>query len=107
LTAEIVYSEPPFVNSIVYTAGDTLTYGRLANVVDSVLNRKVQRVEWSVPQLKDALAKDPENSLNKYRVVFAEGRGVSWDVRQTFNAQRGIEVMDVERWAWEHLKVDE
>ena len=68
--------------------------------VDSVLDRKVRRVERSVPVLKDELAKDP---IKKYRVVFAEGKGVSWDVGNTFNAQRGIEVLSVEQWAREHL----
>ncbi len=99
LTAEIVFAEPRIVNRVVYTAGDTVTYGRLADLVDSVLDRKVRRVEWSVALLKDELAKDPENTLKKYRVVFAEGRGVSWDMGQTFNAQQKIEVVDVERWA--------
>jgi hypothetical protein len=76
----------------------------LADIVDSVLGRKVQRVEWSVPKLKDELAQDPDNPIKKYRVVFAEGRGVSWEVDKTFNAQRGIEVLGVERWARENLK---
>src|SRR5580704_11840691 len=61
LTAEICFAEPRFVDCIVYTAGDTVTYERLADIVDSVLGRKVQRVEWSVPVLKDELAKDPTN----------------------------------------------
>ena len=104
LTAEIVFAEPRIVNSVVYTAGDTVTYERLADIVDSVLGRKVRRVEWSVPVLKDELAKDPNGPIKKYRVVFAEGRGVSWEVGKTFNAQRGIEVLDVERWARENLK---
>lgn len=106
LTAEIVFAEPRIINSIVYTAGDTITYGQLADLVDSVLDRKVQRVEWNVSLLKDELAKDPENTLKKYRLVFAEGRGVSWDIGQTFNAQQGIEVVDVERWARENLEGD-
>ena len=104
LTAEIVFAESRIVNSVVYTAGDTVTYERLADIVDSVLGRKVRRVEWSVPVLKDELAKDPNDPIKKYRVVFAEGRGVSWEVGKTFNAQRGIEVLDVERWARENLK---
>lgn len=103
LTAEIVFREPRIVNCVVYTAGDTITYRQLADIVDSVLDLKVQRVEWSVPLLKDELAKDPENNLKKYRVVFAEGRGVAWDLGQTFNAQHGIEVKDVEQWLRENL----
>ena len=104
LTAEICFAEPRIVDSIVYTAGDTVTYGQLADIVDSVLDRKVRRVEWSVPELKDELAKDPADALKKYRVVFAEGKGVSWDVGETFNARRGIGVVGVARWAKENLR---
>jgi hypothetical protein len=104
LTAEICFVEPRVVNSIVYTAGDTLTYARLADIVDSVLSPKVRRVEWSLPELKDQLAKDPANAIKKYRVVFAEGTEVSRDMGKTFNAQRGIGVMSVERWAKENLR---
>lgn len=103
LTAEIAFAEPRIVNRVVYTAGETITYQRLADIVDGVLDRKVERVEWPVPLLKDELAKDPENAIKKYRVVFAEGRGVAWDMGQTFNAQQGIEVKDVERWVRENL----
>ena len=104
LTAEIVFAEPRIVNSVVYTAGDTVTYERLADIVDHVLNRKVGRVEWSVPVLKDELAKDPNNPIKKYRVVFAEGRGVSWEVGNTFNRQRRIEILGIEQWVRENLK---
>jgi hypothetical protein len=45
----------------------------LANFVDSVIGRKVQRVEWSVPSLIAELADDSTNSIQKYRVVFAKG----------------------------------
>jgi hypothetical protein len=37
-------------------------------------------------------------------LVFEEGKGVSWDMGRTFNAQRGIGVMSVERWAKENLR---
>jgi uncharacterized protein YbjT (DUF2867 family) len=104
LTAEIYFAEPPIVNSIVYTAGDTVTYAQLADILDATLGRKVQRVEWSLPELKDELAKDPADAVKKYRVVFAEGKGVAWDMGKTFNAQRGIGVVGIERWAKEHLK---
>lgn len=103
LTAEICFAEPRIANRIVYTAGDTVTYGQVADIVDSVLKRKVRRVEWSVSQLKDELVKDPNDPLKKYRVVFAEGKGVSWALEKTFNAQRGIAVVSAERWAREHL----
>jgi NmrA-like family len=104
LTAQIVFTEPRIANRVLYTAGDTLTYQRLADIVESVMNRTMRRVLWSVPLLKEELAKDPHNSIKKYRVVFAEGKGVSWDVAGTFNAQRGIKVVEVEQWATANLK---
>ena len=104
LTAEICFAEPRIVDSFVYTAGDTVTYRQLADIVDFVLGRKVRRVAWNLPELRDELAKDPANAIKKYRVVFAEGKGVSWDMAKTFNAQRGIEVTGVERWAKENLR---
>ncbi len=54
--------------------------------------------EWTAAQLKEELAKEPENPLRKYRVVFAEGRGVSWPLEDTFNAQHHIETTDVAGW---------
>lgn len=98
LTAEALFAQPRIANQVVFTAGDTITYGRLADVVDSVLGRKVKRVLWRLPELRDELAKAPDNPIKKYRVAFAEGRGVSWSVNDSFNAARGIKVMDVEGW---------
>lgn len=98
LTAEVLFAQPRIANQVVFTAGDTVTYGRLADVVDSVLGRKVKRVLWSLPELRDELAKNPDDSMKKYRVAFAEGRGASWSVDGSFNAERGIKVMDVEGW---------
>ena len=99
LTREILFHEPRIANQVVYTAGDTITYARLADIMDQVLNRRVRRVEWSVPLLKAELAQDPDNAMKKYRVVFAEGKGVAWEMKKTFNAQRGIKVIDEEGWA--------
>lgn len=104
LTAEICFAEPRVVDGFVYTAGDTLTYARLADIVDSVLDRTVRRVEWNVPELKSELEKDPDDPIKKYRVVFAEGRGVSWSLDRTFNDQMGIEVIDAEQWARKNLR---
>lgn len=106
LTAEILFFEPRIANRVVFTAGDTITYRQLADIVDSILNRRVQRVEWTIPYLKEELTKDPLNTFRKYRVVFAEGQGVSWQKDQTFNAQQNIEVRNVERWVRDNLTRD-
>ncbi len=103
LTAEVVLADPPVTNRVVYTAGDTVTYGRLADVVDAVTGRAVRRVRWSLPELREELAGDPGDALKKYRVVFAEGRGVAWDADRTFNVERGIATVNVEQWARANL----
>lgn len=104
LTARIVFSEPPVANQVVYTAGDTLTYGELADTVDAVLGRTVKREPWSVPALQADLAQTPEDLLKKYRVVFAQGNGVAWDPAGTFNVQQQIEVTSVADWIDANLK---
>jgi hypothetical protein len=103
VTAEIVFSEPRITNSIVYTAGDTLTYKRLADTVDAVLGKRLQRVEWTVSELEKELAEDTGNNIKKYRVVIAKGRGVSWDIDRTFNEQKGIKLVSVDEWAHKNL----
>ncbi len=104
LTTAICLAQPRMANRIVYTAGDTVTYRRLADIVDTVLDRKVRRVEWTVSDLRRDLAAAPDDAIKKYRAVFAEGKGVSWSMDQTFNAQHGLAVTDVERWAMENLR---
>lgn len=97
LTAEIVFAEPR-VSGVVYTAGETISYGDLADVVESVLGKKVRREEWNVEEVRSRLEEDPEDVVKKYRVVFAEGEGVSWDMEQTFNWKRSISTEDVRGW---------
>lgn len=103
LTAQILLAEPRIVNEVVYTAGDTLTYERLADTVDAVLGRKVSRVEWRMPTLEEELSEEPGDPIRKYRVVFGAGRGVAWEQDKTFNARRGLDVAGVEDWMRQHL----
>ena len=98
LTTEIVFSEPRIANQVVYIAGDTVTYRQLADTIDRLMGTEVLRSAWSVDELKRKLVQEPGDSLRKYRVVFAEGRGVAWDRQSTFNAQRGIAVSGLEEW---------
>lgn len=102
LTAQILFAEPRIVNQAVHVAGDTVTYREVADALDRARPVKVQRHEWTVPDLKRQLAADPEDALRKYRAVFAEGRGVAWDKAQTFNAQHGIAVCGLDQWLRDH-----
>lgn len=98
LTAKLLLTGDDINNQIFYTAGDTLSYGQLADLIDSVLGRTVSRTEWTVPLLVADLKTTPDDVIKRYRVVFAEGKGVAWDKNQTFNAQNDIAVTTVEQW---------
>jgi uncharacterized protein YbjT (DUF2867 family) len=102
LTAAILF-EPALINQVVYTVGDTLTYGELADTVDRVLDRAVERIEWTVPALMADLAADPGDPIRKYRAVFAQGRGVAWDNAVSYNGERQIETTTVAQWIGQHL----
>lgn len=102
LTAEVLFAEPRIANAVVHVAGDTLTYGALADTVERVLGQPVERVAWDVPSLRAELARDPDDVMKRYRTVFAEGPGLAWDKAGTFNAVRGIPVADVEAWLRAH-----
>ena len=103
LTAEIVFFEPRLRNQIVYLAGDTVTYGQVADILERVLGRPFKRNVWTVAHLIQELEKDPTHHIKKYRAVFAQGRGVAWPKAGTFNEQQSIQVTTAEQWARENL----
>ena len=98
LTAEIVFFEPTIRNEIVFLAGDTVTYGEVADKLEAALGRPFSRSEWTIPFLMEELARDPQNMMRKYRAVFAQGRGVAWDKTGTFNHRNAIPVTDLTAW---------
>jgi hypothetical protein len=103
LTAEIVFAKPRIRNEIVYLAGDTVTYGEVADKLRAGLNRPFSRSEWSQQYLLDELARDPNNMMSKYRAAFAQGRGFAWPKSETFNQRHGIPVTDVSSWIHANL----
>ncbi|PVE50666.1 aromatic alcohol reductase [Rhizobium rhizogenes] len=98
LTAEIVFYEPAIANEIVFLAGDTVTYGQLADKLEASLKRSFSRSEWTIPVLMEDLANDTQNMMRKYRAAFGIGRGMAWDKAGTFNVREGIKVTDVSDW---------
>lgn len=50
------------------------------------------------------LAQDPDNRIKKYRAVFAEGKGVAWPKRDSFNEKKDIKVTTAEEWMRENLR---
>lgn len=104
LTARIVFATPRIANEVVYLAGDTLTYAELADLVEEVLGITVDRVVWPVSSLIEELERDPGDPMKKYRAVFAQGKGVAWDIRSTFNGRRDIATTTASQWARDNLK---
>lgn len=106
LTARIVFEEPRARNEVLYTAGETVSYARLADAVEEVTGKRVKREVWSVErlerELEEARGKE-EETVAKYRVAFAVGRGVSWDVEKSWNFKHGVEVMSVKSYAEKNL----
>lgn len=95
LTADIMFFEPTIRNEIVFLAGDTVTYGEVADKLEAATGRTFKRSVWTVPFLMDELKNDPKNMMRKYRAAFAIGRGVSWPKEGTFNDREGIAVTDL------------
>lgn len=103
LTTQILLTEPQFADTIVYVAGDTVTYGRLADTVQEVLGKNIEREVWTVEHLQTECRQQPDDVLKRYRAVFAAGTGVSWPKEETFNAKHAIPVVDTREWLQSHL----
>lgn len=103
LTADIIFAEPRIRNTVVYLAGDTISYRELADIVDRVRNSTVTRTEWTTDYLGDQLRQKPEDTMRRYRAVFARPTGVAWPKAQSYNMLRGITTMTAEDWARANL----
>ncbi|MBH1529408.1 aromatic alcohol reductase [Stenotrophomonas maltophilia] len=98
MTAQIVFHLPPLRNEIVYLAGDTVRYEELPAILEGYFGAHFELAVWGVPQLMKELADDPTNMIKKYRAAFAQGRGVSWGMDGTFNANVGAKLAGVNDW---------
>lgn len=98
LTTEILLAEPRIVDQVVYVAGDTISYGQLAQVVERVTGLPFKKTEWTLDKLRSDLAAAPDDVMTRYRAAFAQGDGMWWDKSNTYNARRGFETADVEKY---------
>lgn len=105
VTAEVVLdgSEGSFPNSPIYIGGDTISYRQLAEIVESITGKAAIRKCLTVDEVKAELVKDPGNALAKYQLIFGQGRGVAWDLDQTWNSKRGMRLVTAEEWARRNL----
>lgn len=103
-TAELVLNENEPRNQAVYIAGDTLTYRDFANVVEKETGKEVVRDMWPLQNLEEKAKDNPENKLQKYHVVFAGGKGVSWPKEKTWSAERHMEMQNIASWLRENWR---
>ena len=103
LTAEIFFTEPQIENEIVYIAGDTITYGKLADIAESLSGQNYERTLSGMEEITNDLKNDPTNFVKKYRSIFGAGVGVSWALENTFNGKNGIPTTSVKKWATDNI----
>ena len=103
-TAEVVWRWKDFEESIIFTAGDTISYQELKNKIENASQKDTMRSELSLQLLRRELAQEPANAIKKYQLVFGEGQGVAWPKERSFNFTQGISTMTLEQGIEKYLK---
>ncbi|KAI0976216.1 hypothetical protein F4678DRAFT_416339 [Xylaria arbuscula] len=96
VAAEIVFEPRDISRQVVFVAGDTVSYGDVADLVEKRFGGQWKRELWDISVLRQRLEVNPDDGMVKYQNVFGAGRGVAWDMTDTVNAQRGIKMTTVE-----------
>ncbi|KAF2970597.1 hypothetical protein GQX73_g2957 [Xylaria multiplex] len=96
VAADIVYDPQGINRQVVFTAGDTVSYENVADLVTKRFGGQWARELWDMDTLQQRLKDNPDNGMVKYQNVFGAGNGVAWDMASTVNAQRGIKMQTVE-----------
>lgn len=104
LTTEILLAQPLIANEVVYLAGDTISYGQLADIVERVTGARFERMLWTLDKLRTDLDTMADDVMVRYRAAFALGDGMWWDKSTTFNERNGYETIDVERYLQARLR---
>lgn len=94
VVADVALDPRGVKNEVVYTAGATIEYGQLADLLDHHFGATFTRELWDLDALKKQMEADP-NVMVKYRDTFAQGRGVAWSMAKTINAERHITMTDL------------
>ncbi|KAJ2984862.1 hypothetical protein NUW58_g5835 [Xylaria curta] len=96
VAAEIVYEPRDINRQVVFVAGDTVSYGDMADLVERRFGGQWKRELWDMQTLEQRLEANPDDGMVKYQNVFGAGKGVAWNMADTVNAQRGIVMQTVE-----------
>lgn len=102
LTAEIFFHRPVLRNQVVYIAGDTLTYGEIADLMQAHWGVAIKRILLDKAKLLEDVHHCPDDVAAKYRLAFARPDGVAWNKANTFNARQRINTTTAEQWLAKH-----
>ncbi|MDD9654185.1 aromatic alcohol reductase [Klebsiella pasteurii] len=98
LTTAIYLFQPRLINEVVFVAGETTSYGKLADTVERVTKRTFTRQVLTLPTLLEQLRVKPDDRMLRYRAAFARGDGMWWPMSETWNVQNNIPTQDIESW---------
>ncbi|KAK0710816.1 hypothetical protein B0H67DRAFT_583485 [Lasiosphaeris hirsuta] len=100
IVAELVYH--PTEERVVYVAGDTVSYGQVADLVEGAYGGGFRREVWDMQTLRGQLEKSPDDGMVKYRNVFGAGVGTAWGLGRTVNCERGMPMTSLGAYLKEH-----
>ncbi|KAJ8126052.1 hypothetical protein O1611_g7587 [Lasiodiplodia mahajangana] len=106
VTAEILYEPREIHRQVVFVAGDTVSYGDVADLVARRFGGQWKRELWDMQTLEQRLKANPNDGMVKYQNVFGAGKGVAWDMATTVNMQRGMGMQTVEDYLREMKDLD-
>ncbi|EMZ5812489.1 aromatic alcohol reductase [Klebsiella aerogenes] len=98
LTTEIYLHQPRIANEVVFVAGETTSFGKLAETVERVTKQTFAKNVLTLPDLRDALHLNPDDQMLRYRAAFARGDGMWWPMSNTWNVQNNMPTQDIESW---------
>ena len=98
LTTKIYLHQPRIVNEVIFIAGETTSYEKLAETVERVTNQTFTKDVLPLPALMDALHLNPDDQMLCYRTAFARGDGMWWPMNNTWNVQNNMPTQDIESW---------
>ncbi|EPL8002653.1 aromatic alcohol reductase [Klebsiella aerogenes] len=98
LTSEIYLHQPRIANEVLFVAGETTSYGKLAETVERVTKQTFVKDVLTLPDLLDALHLNPDDQMLRYRAAFARGDGMWWPMNDTWNVQNHIPTQNIESW---------
>lgn len=98
LTTKIYLHQPRVANEVVFVAGETTSYGKLAETVERITKQTFAKNVLTLPALLAALDLHPDDQMLRYRAAFARGDGMWWPMSNTWNVQNNMPTQNIESW---------